>query len=182
MEELNETADRLLRDKLASSGISDGVLSARRRIRQPRAYDARGVCKRSAVDCSHGRNLVQQQFRDEADVNTIVRRFGLTPQSRPVERQGVYGDFTGITDYESAVAAIERARRSFGALPPDVRERYGNDPGRFLDEASQLSEEELDGFYPAPEEPVADATLRDVVDAVREAVKPPKEAEPPSGK
>lgn len=89
--------------------------------------------------------IVQQQFKDEVDINTIVRRFGLgqLPAVGPV---GVYGDFTGINDYSTAVAAVSRADESFSKLDPKVREKFGNDPARFLDFAARHGDEELMAF------------------------------------
>jgi len=98
--------------------------------------------------------LVQQQFKDEVDVNNIVRRFGLgrAPALAP---GGMYGDFTGITDYASAFAAIQRADDSFMKLTPEAREKFGNDPAQFLDYASRVGEAELLAFcgIPLPAQP-----------------------------
>lgn len=109
---------------------------------------------RIAIDTGDD-SVVQQQFADEVDVNTIVRRFGLAEP--PVVAQGVYGDFTGITDYESAVAAVETAQANFMRLPAAARDKFGNDPARFLDYAMRVGEDELIAFcglVPAPAAPV----------------------------
>lgn len=107
-----------------------------------RAYNARAVSDSVAVDTGR-ETLVQQQFANEVDVNTIVRRFGVTRQMPSGPSGGVYGDFTGITDFESASAAVERAREGFMSLDAGVRERFGNDPGAYLDYVSGLTDEEL---------------------------------------
>jgi len=98
--------------------------------------------------------LVQQHLREEVDINTIVRRFGLTQAAPPVVA-GVYGDFTGVYDYESARELLDRIDGQFMQLPPEVRERFGNDPAQLL----LLAEDEIDGVIPepspeAPEPPV----------------------------
>lgn len=84
--------------------------------------------------------MVQQHFRDEVDVNTIVRRFGLSSDLPAAVNAGVYGDFTGIEDYASAVAAIDRAHEGFMRLPAQVREKFDNDPGRLISAAHSMSE------------------------------------------
>jgi len=72
----------------------------------------------------------QQHFKEDADVNVIMRRFGVG--GAPSRGGGVYGDFSGIHDYESALAAIERAEAGFMALPAEVRAQFGNDPAMLL--------------------------------------------------
>lgn len=95
--------------------------------------------------------LTQQQFAEDADINTIVRRFGVTRSMPSGPEGGVYGDFTGISDYQSALDAVQRAQDGFMALDADVRLRYGNDPGRYLEYVSGLSDEELEAASrPAP--------------------------------
>jgi len=112
-----------------------------REIRQLGKTDFRKVAVRAAVDTGQ-ESIVQQQFRDECDVNVIVRRFGGVP---PVQNEGgVYADFTGISDYETALERVRRAQEDFMKLDPKVRERYDNDPARFLNAAAAMSEGELD--------------------------------------
>lgn len=121
-----------------------------------RAYDARAVSK--SVATSTGlETMVQKQFVEEVDINTIVRRFGITRQMPSGVEGGVYGDFTGITDFESAQAAVERAREGFMALSPDVRERFQNDPGLYLDYVDQLADDEIGPEVGGPARPAPPA-------------------------
>lgn len=106
------------------------------------AYDSGAVSDAVAVHTGDV-SLVQQHFQDEVDVNTIVRRFGLTREMPFGSSQGVYGDFTGISDYESALERVRGAQDRFMTLPPEVRERFGNDPALLVRAASELSEEEF---------------------------------------
>lgn len=116
--------------------------SSLRRPARLRGYAAKEVSLATAVDTGD-ESFVQQQFADEVDINTIIRRFGVTHEMPSGISGGVYGDFTGIVDYDSAVAAVERARDGFLALDPEVRERFGNDPGVYLEHVESLSDEEL---------------------------------------
>lgn len=79
---------------------------------------------------------VQQHFRDEVDINTIVRRFGVAGQLPAFSPEGVYGDFTDIEDYDGAVERIDRADRAFMSLPAEVRERFHNDASELVRAAS----------------------------------------------
>lgn len=94
----------------------------------------------------------QQHFKDEVDINTIMRRFGATDQIPKFMPNGVYGDFTGIEDYYGALERIERANEGFMKLPAEVREKFGNDAGRLIDLAQRVSEDELGNIlFPVPE-------------------------------
>lgn len=111
-------------------------------------------------------SMTQQQFRDEADINEIVRRFGLTGQLPDNLSMPVSGDFTGVSDFQSAMNLVLQAQEEFMKLPAPVRERFGNDPGKlmaFLDDASNRDEARNLGLLaPEPEK------TRDVVQAVDE--------------
>lgn len=119
--------------------------AARRRMRIPRAHDARTVALCCAVETGE-ESLVQQQFRDEVDVNTIVRRFGITQEAPAGLGAGVYGDFSGIHDFESAREVLARVQADFLRLRPEVREQFGNDPGRLLRETDGMSEAQWKEF------------------------------------
>jgi len=78
-------------------------------------------------------SLAQQQFAEDADINTIVRRFGITGKLPENATFPSYGDFTGISDYRSALEALDQADREFMALPAEVRAAMDNDPQRLLE-------------------------------------------------
>lgn len=76
-------------------------------------------------------------FRDECDINVIMRRFqrsggrlGDLPNS---QGNGSYGDFSELPDYQTALATVIAAEANFEALPSIVRKRFNNDPGELLD-------------------------------------------------
>lgn len=114
-----------------------------------RSYDSGEVSAKLATDTGP-ETLVQQHFADEVDVNTIVRRFGLTRELPIGVAGGVYGDFSGISDYESALEQIERARAGFMALPAPVRERFNNNPGELIKYAQSVSLEEFERSMAPP--------------------------------
>lgn len=75
----------------------------------------------------------QQQFKDECDINNIAKNFGLTGRMPTNVRMPMFGDFTDVDDYASALNAARRAAHSFMQMPAAVRERFGNDPQGFLE-------------------------------------------------
>lgn len=74
-----------------------------------------------------------QSYRDECDINNImgdVERSGAAQWL--ATREGTFEDVTGV-DFQSAMDTIVRAQEAFEDLPSNVRDRFANDPARFLD-------------------------------------------------
>ncbi|AXH73978.1 MAG: internal scaffolding protein [Microviridae sp.] len=77
-------------------------------------------------------SATKQEFKDECDINSIMRRYisqGVLPTNVKVGR---YGDFTGVGDYRECLETLEVARSQFMSLSSDIRKRFGNDPAAFL--------------------------------------------------
>lgn len=109
-------------------------------------------------------SMTQQQFRDECDINTIVRQFGITGKLPEAVYQPTYGDFLVVEDFQGSLHAIQRATDSFMMLPANVRERFQNDPGKFVDFCSdprnvaELKELHVSKEAPPPVKPVPSPT------------------------
>lgn len=69
----------------------------------------------------------------DADINTIVKRFGLTGEMPTNVRVPLDTDFADAYDFRTAMDAIVAAERSFAAMPAEVRKRFGNDPAEFVE-------------------------------------------------
>lgn len=95
-------------------------------------YDREKASNDSALRCPE-KSLAVQDAAEEADINTIVRRFGITGQLPNDVRPPQYGDFTGVSDYQEALNAVLEADRAFMTMPADVRARFQNDPALFVD-------------------------------------------------
>lgn len=102
------------------------------KLRSFNSYDTDKASDEAGLTCLDV-SLAQQHQRDEADINTIVRRFGLTGQLPENNRMPTYGDFTDITDYQSALNAVKLADQTFMTLPADLRSRFGNNPEMYID-------------------------------------------------
>lgn len=85
-------------------------------------------------------DLTVQSGKDEADINTIVRRFGVTGTAPQNIRAPLLNDFDGIFDFQSAMNAMTDARNSFMALDADTRARFNNDPHRFVNFCSEVDD------------------------------------------
>lgn len=146
-------------------------------VRNPYNYDRNILSAVTGLECPKEEGMTQQQFKDEVDINTIVKRFNLTGQMPTGVRLPTYGDFTGVDDYHSAMNALREAEQAFMAFPAELRDKFSNDPQKFLEyveDESKLEESyELGIRQRPPEQP------RDVVQAVDELAAQLKPAEPP---
>lgn len=95
-------------------------------------YDTLKVSDETGLSCPE-KTLTQQQFKDEVDVNEILRKFNITGQLPDNFTPPQYGDFTGIDDFQSAMNAVISAQNSFMELPANVRDFFANDPQRLLE-------------------------------------------------
>lgn len=116
-------------------------------------------------------SMAKQSFAEEADINTIVRRFGLTGELPTDVAVPQSGDFENAMDFHSAMNVVRAAEEAFMELPAEVRYEFANDPGRFLafvhDPANRDRAEKLGIVVPKPVE-VAPAPI-----AVRVVADPP---------
>lgn len=101
-------------------------------IRTPFNYDRDAASFRGGL-VSDEVTRTQQQYREECDINTIARNFGITGRLPEGVRMPTFGDFSDVSDYQSALNAARRASQSFMAMPAEVRERFANSPQKFLE-------------------------------------------------
>nr|QJB20007.1 MAG: internal scaffolding protein [Microvirus sp.] len=87
--------------------------------------------------CSGGRT--KQSFKQECDVNQIMKRFKRANAGASfLDRyqgylSGQFGDFSNVVDYRTALDQVRQANDVFDRLPAIVRKRFGNDAAAFLD-------------------------------------------------
>jgi phage internal scaffolding protein len=78
--------------------------------------------------------LTQQQFADEADINTIVNNFLRSGELPDEVSKPRFGDFTGTVDnYHDALNLVIAADEAFSELPAKIRARFDNDAGKYVD-------------------------------------------------
>lgn len=100
-------------------------------LRTPYNYDRNKAGDESGLHCTEP-TLAKQSFKEECDINTIVERFHLTGELPTNVRMPTFGDFTGISDYHTAMNAIAQANEAFDRMPANVRARFHNDPAEFV--------------------------------------------------
>lgn len=115
-------------------------------VRNPYNYDMALVSQETGLACQDP-SLAQQHMKDECDINVIVERFGVTGQLPVRAIEPSYGDFSGVSDYHTALNKIKAADEAFMALPAKLRAKFDHDPNALLnfleneankDEAIQL--------------------------------------------
>lgn len=76
--------------------------------------------------------LTAQSLHAETDLNRIVARHIKAGTLEHIEQfGGQYGDISEI-DYQASLDTVARANTMFAELPANVRDHFGNDPGKFL--------------------------------------------------
>lgn len=124
-------------------------------LRAAFGYDADAVSVETGLACDPAESLTQQAHADDCDINTIVRRFGLTGELPQSLNMPAYGDFTGVVDYHSALELVRHAESEFMQLPAELRVRFAHDPAqlmRFLDDERNRDEAVKLGLIKAPVE------------------------------
>lgn len=122
-------------------------------VRNAYNYDTGEVSEETGLFCDD-ESLTQQSQAEEADINTIVRRFGLTGHLPQAVVMPVYGDFDVVSDYREALEQVRAADAAFMLMPADVRARFDNDAGAFVDFCSDdrnIDEARKMGLIPAVE-------------------------------
>lgn len=93
---------------------------AKERLRQQDTYDP----QRNSDDATTpggGETLTRQEYKDDADINNIVRRFGIDSHAA---RQPLFGEMNFDMNLQSAFADIAHANALFKSLPKELRDKY----------------------------------------------------------
>lgn len=77
-------------------------------------------------------SMTKQSFTEDADINTIVERFGLTGQLPDGFKAPTYDDFSNVVDFQTALNAVRNAGEQFMAMPAELRAKFDNDPQKLI--------------------------------------------------
>ncbi len=78
-------------------------------------------------------SLAKQSFRDECNINTIMKKFEKTGIAEHLNTfKGEYGSFINYEDYHSSLNKILEAKETFFKIPAQIRAKFDNDPSKFL--------------------------------------------------
>lgn len=134
-----------------------------------------------------GPSRTKQSFKDECDVNVVVRKYVRGEAVQPNLREPVYGDFTLATDLQSALELVADATEVFEELPSAVRKAAGNSMVQLLamlateDGAQALVDAGLEVVLPEPAAAPAAAPAAPAAPAQAPPAPAEPEASPPTG-
>ena len=98
----------------------------------PECFDLKKNSDVHGLACKDKSRAQQSDLKD-ADINEIVRKFGLTATIPVGFRLPEYGDFSGVGDFRTAMDAVRNAQENFDSLPAELRARFGNNPQLLLE-------------------------------------------------
>lgn len=101
------------------------------KLRAPGNYDPNVASLEAAIH-NFEPTRTQQHQADETDINLIVKRYmqtGILPQTALAP---LYGDFSEPMSFHEAQNRIRAAQEAFMLIPPEIRARFDNDPGKFV--------------------------------------------------
>lgn len=74
----------------------------------------------------------EQCHKDECDISKIIAKYDKTGVLTHVNNfEAQYGDLTGL-DYNQMLNTITDAKSMFEGLPSEIRNKFDNDPSKFL--------------------------------------------------
>lgn len=88
-------------------------------------------------------SMTDQTQAASTDINNIMKRYEKTGQLEDLIRMGMagdtgmfYGDFTDAPTFQEALNITLHAQEQFGRLDAHIRNRFENDPAKFLEFAT----------------------------------------------
>lgn len=78
------------------------------------------------------KTLTQQQFKDECDINNIIKNYSQTGVLPVSQKVGAFLDVSNVADYQTALQTVFEAQKAFDALPSSIRSKFENDPNQLL--------------------------------------------------
>lgn len=103
----------------------------------PYNHDTNAESDRTGLACNDG-TLTQQHMEAEANINTIVRNFGVTGQLPQIPLPPSLEEFADIFDFQTAMNIQAAAKASFMMLAPEIREAFYNDPHNFVSQVDAM--------------------------------------------
>ena len=112
----------------ALKGANLTTMKHRFRVSYDESYDSSLYATATVDD-----GLTHQSFRDECDINTILRAWSADGIATVNASQPAYLDLSNVDDYKASIDRLNAANDAFDALPSKLRYHFKNDPALLLD-------------------------------------------------
>lgn len=73
-----------------------------------------------ASDSEDNKDMARQEFKNEADINYMLSRFGVTS----VRGAPTYGEWNDAIDLQNSLEAVRDARTAYRRLPIELRDKF----------------------------------------------------------
>lgn len=83
--------------------------------------------KVQGLECDPVEGMTQQHFKDECDINYLLKHYNDIPAPPPV-----YADCSQYNDLQTAIDVVNSAAEDFQNVPADIRARFANNPVEFF--------------------------------------------------
>lgn len=80
-----------------------------------------------------GDNSTQQQFKNECDINQILKKYQKTGAFNHANTHSPNYDFASALDFRESMEIVQNAQSMFQELPSSIRAKFHNNPEEFLD-------------------------------------------------
>ena len=94
----------------------------------------KGVKRRKVLARIGGPSLTKQSFKDEADINKIMRKYSMNDIEAAREAVETHlVDLSEMPDFHQAMTTVAEANELFMKIPSNIRDVFNHDPGRFME-------------------------------------------------
>ncbi|QXP08288.1 MAG: internal scaffolding protein [Arizlama microvirus] len=102
----------------------------------------------SDISFEGDKGVTKQSDLKDTDINAIMKRFERTGQLPDmIVKTPRYGDFSEVPTYQEALEIVNLANDQFANLDVSIRNRFDNDPAKFLNFATDSKNvDELERF------------------------------------
>ncbi len=122
-----------------------------------RYTDHKGKPVKNSPYSGGGPGRTQQQFKEEVNINTIIAKYQKTGFAGHVNvQQGRYEDMSPYSGLKEAMDKVAAAKSLFSDLPPNLRNRFENNPAymvNFLENPDNREEAIKLGIFKNPDAP-----------------------------
>lgn len=104
-------------------------------------------------DFKDDKGFTNQSEREDADINSIIKRLTKSGVARMNQNPPFYADVSEFSDLQGSLIKVQRAQEAFMELDADIRERFENDPVKlinFLEDPKNLDEAVKLGIVESP--------------------------------